>query len=176
MTTNAVKNIKFMWKDILTVWSVPKASLLPAVILGSLVIFTYSTLQNYGPQSTLRKFHNAIHNIVQSQSNNKGIPKSDWRDLGSTLEEPIGTPNDPNDPSNPEAMIVFSRVYDQFQMGSTYSLGPMDRRIPREVRIAMVYQRGNQPQAPMVWVIEKPNGGREWKINAHKTLSAMTVP
>lgn len=176
MTTNVVKNIKFMGKDIFTAWSVPKASLLPALVLGCLVLFTYSKLQNYGPQSTLRKFHNAIHNINQSQSNSKGIPSADWEVLRSTLEEDIGTPNDPQDPANREAMAVIARVFRQFQGGSSYSLGLMDRRIPREVRIAVVYQKEKQPPAPMVWIVEKPYGGREWKISAHKTLSAMTVP
>jgi hypothetical protein len=159
----------------LNVWSVPKASLLPAFLLGILVLFTYSTLQNYGPESTVRKFHAAINNITQSQINNKGIPAGDWNTLRSTLIEDIGSLDGESGPRNYDATKAISQVIDQFRQGKTYSLARMDRHT-RDVRIAVLYQRGKLPPTSMVWVVEKPYGGREWKISAQKTLSAMTGP
>jgi hypothetical protein len=159
----------------LNVWSVPKASLLPALLLGVLVLFTYSTLQSYGPESTVRKFHAAIYNISQAQINNKPVPASDWNALRSTLMEDIGSIEDEASPRNFDATKVVNQVFQQFRLGKTYSLARMDRHV-RDVRIAVLYQRGKLPPTSMVWVVEKPRGGREWKISAQKTLSAMTVP
>jgi hypothetical protein len=158
--------------DQFKMWSVPKASLLPATLLGMLVLFTYSTLQNYGPESTLRKFHTAIKNIRQAESNMKAISNSDWNDLRTTLAEDIGEMNGLHDS---QAITVFQKVNEIFPQGSTYSLARMDRHT-REVRIAVIYEKKPLPPALMIWIVEKPLGGREWKISAHKTLSAMPVP
>lgn len=155
----------------MNLWNIPKASLLPALLLGLLVLFTFGTLQNYGPESTLRKFHASLHNIYVSQANNKGIPMNDWNDLRSTLIEDIGTPGQVGDAA---ALSVIQKAWSQFQAGASYSLARTDRS-PREVRIAVLYSVKSQ-QTPMVWVIDKPQGGREWKISARKTLSAMSVP
>ncbi len=175
MDTNDVKNIKFMRKELFNVWSVPKASLLPAILLGMLVLFTYSTLQNYGPQSTIRKFHSAIHNINQAVVNGNKIRKADWEVLRSTVDEDIGELGNGPFLPNRDVFNIYNSVAERFQEGRAYSLGPMDRRL-REVRIAVIYIKDKMPPISMVWVIEKPFGGREWKISAHKTLSAMTDP
>jgi hypothetical protein len=176
MDTNAVKCIKFKLKDMFNVWSVPKASLLPALLLACLVLFTYSTLQNYGPESTVRKFHAALHSISQAQSNNKRISKRDWDALKSVIEEDIGNLGGPSDPAHRDGLTIIGRGLEQFQSGTTYSLARMDR-LTREVRIAVLYQRNaKSPALPIVWVVDKPIGGREWKINARKTLSAMSIP
>ncbi|MEI8282415.1 MAG: hypothetical protein WCG75_08425 [Armatimonadota bacterium] len=164
-----------MRKELFNVWSVPKASVLPAILLGTLVLFTYSTLQNYGPQSTIRKFHSAIHNINQAVVNGSKIPKSDWEVLRSTLEEDIGELGTGPFLPNRDVFNTYKSVAELFQEGRAYSLGPMDRR-QREVRIAVIYMKGKTPPISMVWVVEKPSGGREWKISAHKTVSAMTDP
>jgi hypothetical protein len=137
-----------------------------------LVLFTYSTLQNYGPESTLRKFHTAIRNISQAQSNRKKIAASDWNNLRGTLSEDIGEFNGAHDE---RAMDLIGQVNGFFQRGSTYSLARMDR-YTREVRIAVLYEKKPNPPASLVWVVEKPLGGREWKISASKTLSAMPDP
>ena len=159
----------------LNVWSVPKASLLPAVLLGCLVLFTYSTLQNYGPESTLRKFHSAVHNIYQSQLSGKGTPRADWSVLQSTLEEDIGSLDNPKEPADPQAIALIDSVIGQFQMGKAYSLARMDRH-PREVHVVVQYLRDPIPTIQTVWVVDKPLGGRAWKISARKTLSALTEP
>ena len=154
MDTNAVKNIKFMRKELFNLWSVPKASLLPAILLGTLVLFTYSTLQNYGPQSTIRKFHSAIHNINQAIVNGKKIPKGDWEVLKSTIEEDIGELDTGNFMPNHDVLDIFKSVSEQFQDGRAYSLGPMDRRL-REVRIAVIYIKDKMPPMSMVWAVAR---------------------
>jgi hypothetical protein len=161
--------------NVFNVWSVPKASLLPAFLLGGLVLFTYSTLQSYGPESTVRKFHAAVHSINQSQSNNIGIPSKDWLMLRSIIEEDIGSLQVSKDQPNQEGIEIIRRALEQFRMGKRYSLARMDR-YSREVRIVVLYQKDKLSPIPMVWVVDKPIGGREWKINARKTLSAMSEP
>ena len=146
--------------------------MLPAFLLGVLVLFTYFTLQNYGPESTLRKFHTAIRNISQSHTEKKGISKADWSDLRSTLTEDLG---DLNGTGDSDALVAIQRVKDLLQSGYTYSLAKMDRH-PREVHIAVVYEKRKLPQITLVWIVDKPFGGREWKISARKTLSALAVP
>ncbi|MBI1334930.1 MAG: hypothetical protein JST12_05485 [Armatimonadetes bacterium] len=153
-------------------WTVPKASLLPAAILSLLVVFTYSTLQNYGPESTLRKFHTSLHNISVSQANDKKIPMSDWNLMRTTLIENIGTPESGGDEY---AMNLIRRVWLQLRAGATYSLARMERH-PNEVRIVVLYTLPKQPPTPMVWVVDKIDGTHEWKISARKTLSALSVP
>ncbi len=151
----------------MSLWTVPKASLLPAAILSGLVIFTYSTLQNYGPESAIRKFHAALHNVYTAQMNGKPIPDQDWDMLRSSLETDIGPKNQIVDGQD---LDVSKMVLTQFQAGSTYSLARMDRH-PREVRIAVLYSNPHQPTVCIVWVVDKV--GRQWKVSAQKTLSAM---
>jgi hypothetical protein len=153
-------------------WSVPKASLLPAILLGTLVLFTYFTLQNYGPESTLRKFHSALIKIDQAQSAGKRIPNADWNDLRSTLVEDLG---DLEGTGDAQAYSAVRKVNGLLLAGCKYSLAKMDR-YPREVRIAVIYEKPMQPPIHLVWIIDKPFGGREWKISAQKTLSAMDIP
>jgi hypothetical protein len=175
MPRNVVKSIKFIRMNMFNVWSVPKASLLPAILLGGLVLFTFSTLQNYGPESTVRKFHAAVHSINQAQSSKTAISQSDWATLRSVIEEDIGPLNGRNVQASQDGLIMISRALQYFREGRTYSLARMDR-YTREVRIAVIYQRNKFPSTPIVWIVDKPIGGREWKINARKTLSAMSGP
>ncbi|HLO98887.1 MAG TPA: hypothetical protein VK171_09865 [Fimbriimonas sp.] len=154
-------------------WTVPKASLLPAALLALIVIFTFGSLQNYGPESTVRRFHTSLTNIQKSQLENRGIPANEWARLRSSLVEDVGAT--PGSGTDQYAKLLVERVYDQYRIGATYSLARMDRH-PREVRIAVVYAPPGMPQSTIVWVVTKPSGSREWKINARKTFSAMGVP
>ena len=161
-----------MRMDQFRMWTVPKASLLPAILLGILVLFTYFTLQNYGPESTLRKFHSALIRIDQAQAAGKKIPKADWNDLRSTLVEDLG---DVEGTGDAEAYGAIRQVNELLLSGYTYSLAKMDR-LTREVRIAVTYEKPKLPPIQMVWIVDKSYGGREWKISARKTLSAMDIP
>lgn len=154
-------------------WTVPKASLLPATLLALIVMFTFGSLQNYGPESTLRRFHTSLLNIQRAQVAGQGIPANEWARLRSSLVEDIGAR--PGTGTDEYSTMLVARVYDQYRIGATYSLARMDRH-PREVRIAVVYAPPGLPQSTIVWVVTKPTGSREWKISARKTFSAMGVP
>ena len=156
----------------MNLWTVPKASLLPAIVLGCLVLFTIGTLQNYGPESTLRKFHSSLHNIFVSQLNKTGIPINDWNVLRNTIQEDIGMPGGSGDQN---ALVLINSVLTQYSSGATYTLARTDRHTG-EVRIAVLYGIAQQAPTPMVWVVDKASDSREWKISARKTLSAMSVP
>ena len=96
--------------------------------------------------------------------------------LQSTLEEDIGSLDNSSEPADPQAIELIKSVIAQFQQGKAYSLATkMDRR-PREVHMVVQYLKSPDPTIQTVWVIDKPLGGRTWKISARKTLSALTEP
>lgn len=151
-------------------WYVPKGSFIPAIILVTLVAFIFGTLRNYGPESTVRQFHATMRKIYDSQMNGAGIEQRDWEELQSLFVEDLGEPRPFR--INPEAQGLFQIVNQQFQQGATYSLARMDR-VPREVRIVVLYTPPTQMQMPIVWVVTKPTGQRAWKISVRKTIGVM---
>ena len=150
-------------------WSVPKASIIPALILAAIVISTFLILRDYGPESTVRQFHATLHKIYTAQQQKKPIPMKDWNELRRLLIEDIGDPNLQSGDFRARELLSFA--YRQFSMGSTYSLAKMDR-YPREVRSAVVYNMPNGQQRAFVWVVVKGSGTRQWKISAAKTYQA----
>jgi hypothetical protein len=149
-------------------WSVPKVSLIPALLLTVLVGFIFSSLRNYGPESTVRQFHVSLKRVYDSQMNGEPINPKDWNEVRSVFQEEIGELRS----LNPYARGLLLTVYSQFQQGSRYSISKMDR-IPREVRVVVLYSNPSAMQMPIVWVVEKPEGAREWKISLSKTWAGM---
>ncbi|MDH4387204.1 MAG: hypothetical protein QE269_00605 [Fimbriimonas sp.] len=151
-------------------FTVPKASLLPAFLLACVVGVTFGSLRYYGPESTVRMLHTSLKSMYDEQLEGKGIQKWRWSEIrGLMVEDPGDSPTDTR--GNPYAMRVISGLYTEFQNSARYSLAKTDR-FPREVRIAVVYSHANGQRYPIVYVVEKPVGVREWKLNATKTIQA----
>lgn len=85
------------------------------------------------------------------------------------VEDPGISPLDTT--GNPSAIRVISGLYTEFQNSARYSLAKMDR-FSREVRVAVVYAHANGQKYAIVYVVEKAADGREWKLNATKTIQA----
>jgi|LauGreDrversion4_2_1035121.scaffolds.fasta_scaffold201657_2 hypothetical protein len=151
-------------------FTVPKASLLPALLLSAVVGGTFATLRNYGPESTVRSLHTTVKAMYEEQLSGKGISAQRWAEIRSLMvEDPGESPRDLN--GNPNAMRAINGLYTEFRNSARYSLAKMDR-FPREVRVAVVYSHENGQRYPIVYVVEKPSGSRQWKLNATKTIQA----
>jgi hypothetical protein len=148
-------------------WSVPKASILPGIVLISLVLGVFFSLQNYGPQSTVRKFHATLKRMYDSQTSGQALKKADWEELQSLMIDDIGT-SETMSVGSPAGMAIRF-VYTQYQANNSFRLIRTTRR-EREVIAAVAYGRSGQP--PIAWVVVKPVGSRQWKISAQKTLDA----
>lgn len=151
-------------------WDVPKVSILPALILSAIVILTFATLNSYGPESTVRKFHVVLKRIYDEQMGEKPIKSKDWAEMQSLFVENIGEPNAVG--INPLARELMGFVNQNYSLGGKYSFSRMDR-LPREVRVVVLYSPPGKMQFPIVWIVEKPIGTREWKISIRKTLAVM---
>lgn len=118
------------------------AALLAAVTLG-----VFYRLQDYGPESALRRFHSDVIN-------------KDTDDLQRVTIEPIESAN---------AFNLERFVYGIMHAGARYELVRMDRS-PDQVRAAVIYRVPNSPKdVAMIWVVERTPQG--WRVNADKTVT-----
>jgi hypothetical protein len=151
-------------------WDVPKVSIFPAILLSLIVILTFQTLRSYGPESTVRKFHVLLRKMYDENMEGERISPQDWAEMQSLFAEDIGQLNGSG--VNPEARALIQLVNRSYSLGSRYSFSRMDR-LPREVRLVVLYTAPGNPPLPIVWIVEKPTGTREWKISIRKTLAVM---
>lgn len=149
---------------------VPKASLLPAFVLAVIVGVTFATLRNYGPESTVRKAHSLVKAIYDTQQATGKVPTKTWNEVRELMIQDPGDPLIANT-GDPAARRVIQGLYEEFRQGARYSLAKMDR-YNREVRLAVLYSHADGRAYPVVYVVEKVPGSREWKLNANKTIQA----
>ena len=116
---------------------------LSAGILALLTLGVFYVLQDYGPESAIRKFH------VAAAAGDAGA-------LQSVTQQPVRTQ---------EVQILAAKVRRLLGEGYRYQVLRMDRS-PTQVRAAVVYTVGNI-ELPEIWVVEKD--GRSWKIDAFTT-------
>lgn len=111
--------------------------------MALITLAVFSTLQDYGPESAIRRFHAAI-------------ASDDGPELQQVTEQSIQAP---------QVRYLATWVRLLQQQGYRYQLMRMDRS-PTQVRAAVVYTAGNIVR-PMIWVVEKK--GHTWKVDAVKT-------
>src|SRR4051812_16565072 len=111
--------------------------ILSAGLLAALVLFVFATLQNYGPQSAVRRFHEAVRT---------GDPVE--------LEDSIVQPDRPTPQSRGELTAVLSRFFAQLPPGTTFSLRSYDPIDPRTVDITAVYQNEHK-SISAIWQVKK---------------------
>lgn len=119
---------------------------LAAGAISLLTLYVFARLQDYGPESAIRRFHAAIAN-------------QDTQELIRVTAEPIG--------SNNVRLLVFS-VGRWEKAGWTYQLLRMERTSD-QVRAAVVYLDPMGGTHPMIWIVER--SGRSWRVNADKTMT-----
>ncbi len=124
------------------------ASYLSAAALAVVTLFVFGTLQDYGPESAIRRFHHAI------ATNNPD-------ELQQVTEQPL---------SSKSVQSIYQAAGQFVVRGIPYRIMKMDRD-KGEVRAAVVYSLGNGKQAAVVFVVDKIN--HAWKIDADKTLTIL---
>jgi hypothetical protein len=126
---------------------VPPSAYLAAAALAVVTLFVFGTLQDYGPESAIRRFHHAI------ATNNLD-------ELQQVTEQPATS-------SNVRQIVQTAAIVAQ---GVPYRIMKMDRS-SNEVRAAVVYTLPYGRQAAVVFVVDKE--GRSWKIDADKTVTVL---
>jgi len=121
-------------------------ALIPAAILTALVLFVFSTLQNFGPESAVRKFHEAASNLNETE-----------------ISESIVQPSNPR-----EVSFLVNQFIRALPPDSTFSLRDLaSNRTAKSVTVTVIY-RSNGRSISADWVAVKSPYG--WRVDTHKTL------
>ena len=116
--------------------------------LTFLVLYVFYRLQDYGPESAVRRFH-------------VDVQRQDWRDLTRVTLEPLGS-------AEPQALMALVNQY--VFRGASYKLLAMQRS-PEQVRAVVEYSFPTGDKLLFPWIIEKT--GRSWRVNTRKTVTLL---
>jgi uncharacterized UPF0160 family protein len=120
------------------------ASAFAAATLGIVTLLVFSLLQDYGPESAIRQFHEAVR-------------ENDDQLLASVTFE---------DMSDPNVQLLKRQVQDLEEQGARYSVYSVDRH-PTYVEADVQYQGPGGQQITVVWVVRKDR--RIWRVSAIQT-------
>jgi hypothetical protein len=118
-----------------------------AALLAVLTLSVFFLLQNYGPESTVRRYHEAV-------------AKGDRVTQDQLIEET---------PDNPAAVQLSSLLTGIRRVADGYRPVNMDRK-PGSVLLEVAYIRGNGIMARLPWIVHKRPGWNRWRISATDTL------
>lgn len=119
-----------------------------AAVLALITLGVFAVLQDYGPESAIRRFHAAVM-------------QDDPIELQSVTEQNVRTP----------AVRELAVQVRSFLSTGSYQLLRMERS-PAQVRAAVVYtSRTTHEQFPMIWIVEQRN--HVWRVDANKTLTIL---
>lgn len=117
-------------------------------LLAVLTLAVFATLQYYGPESALRRFHVATLS-------------GDLRELQRVTAEDVGSP---------VVLALREKVYLIAKAGGTFEIGQMGLE-GRSVRAEVRYRVPRLGILVTVWLVEKPASTNRWEINATHTLA-----
>lgn len=117
-----------------------------AAIVAVITLGTFYILQDYGPASAIRRFHEAIFN-------------NDVGELQQVTYDKI---------NSPAVRELITAVNSIGEPASHPQVARMDRQVG-EVRAAVVYTYPNNLRTARVWVVEKHD--KLWQVNAEKTVA-----
>lgn len=119
-------------------------SLVPAIALAALTLTVFWVLRDYGPESAIRRFHDAVLN----------------RDTNALAQV---TDNDLNDISTQR---LIKNVVLLGEGGATYRILGMQRET-RRVAAEVQYNLPDGKSGRTIWIVVKRN--RVWKVEASET-------
>ena len=121
------------------------ASLIAALVLALLTGGVFWVLQDYGPESALRKFHRASIN-------------HEWRDLGEVVMSGSYRQN---------VEVLANMVETYARLGARYQLQQVRRQNGKVLaRVEYVFPNGRRD--PVFWVVDKAKDG--WRVNVNETM------
>ena len=128
---------------------ITRASAIAAAVLALGTLGVFIRLQEYGPESAIRKFHQALQR--------GSLPA-----LQRVTEEDVNAPG---------VQLLAIRVAAYLRAGGNRFRILRTDRTPTEVRAAVAYTAPGGPPQYMVWVVNRQ--GRTWKVSARKTAQVM---
>lgn len=125
------------------------SAILAALVLAALTFGTFFVLKGYGPESALRKFHQASVN----------------QDFNEALSLSIG--------SNPNEVALLVRdVYQKAVRGAQFHIqGSTPMASGRGVVVTVAYAYPGIGTSFMLWVVERDPERNDWRVNAAKTVA-----
>lgn len=134
-----VGNLRPMGTRTKRLWGYGAAAAMSLITLG-----VFARLQDYGPESAIRRFH------VDLMNDNAG-------DLRQVTTQRLDSKN---------VYWLEKQVSSALLSNARYQIAQMDRT-PDEVRAVLVYEFPNSPvQEFLVWVVDR--SGRSWRVDADK--------
>lgn len=121
-----------------------------AFVLGALTVTVFYMLQNFGPESAIRRFHH-------------GAGQGDFREMARVTLE---------DPSSPSFRFLANLVREHASRGAQVRLSHVERRAGRAFA-SVDYIMLNQ-YYPMTWIVDRKQAG--WFVNATETCALLTGP
>ena len=131
-------------------WGITRAGAIASVVLASVVLGVFVRLQEFGPESALRKFHQAL-------------VRGSWRDLQAVTEEDVRAPG---------VQVLALRAAEDMRVGGNRFRILRTERKPDEVRAAVAYTMPDGRTIYRVWVVDRV--GRAWRVSAEKTARVMS--
>ena len=131
---------------------IPRVSLLSVLtvaVLAGGTLTVFGRLQNYGPQSAIRRFHLAV-------------AEDNSADLQRVVLQPVTSPD----------VLELKKGVMILTSNGPYQISRMDRR-PGEVAVAAIYSLPPPQTLVVIWVTVKD--GRDWKVDAKKTLDLLKM-
>ncbi len=124
-----------------------RRAILASALLAVLTVFVFSTLRNYGPDTAVRRYHQALLE----------------QDLNEVQRYTVGSVQS----SSSRALI--NEVLPILIQGGSFQIGRRTaQKDPRIVFTEVMYTRRDRQKIGMVFVAERTELG--WKVNADKTL------
>ncbi len=121
---------------------------LAAVLLAAITLFVFGTLRDYGPESAVRRFHDAVSH-------------HDAADLAKVAIEPI-------DSSSVQTLVGWIGQLDKMSVSAPQLAA--ERREPNQVSEVTLFHLQYGQEAPIVWIVVRSTSG--WKVNAQETVAA----
>lgn len=128
--------------------TITRESVVSAVLLAFLVCVIFFPLRNYGPQSAVRRFHQAV-------------ASNDLRQIAQFAEEPT------NDPALAE-LSVFVYTNLRYAQPRLIAVQPDANR----AKVLIQYQNKFGASQPVVFFVDQSTAGR-WKVNSTATVTAL---
>ncbi len=120
-----------------------------ALLLAVLTLSVFWVLQDVGPESAIRRFHQAL-------------ARRDAGELQSVTLQPLQAPA-------PQALV--SRTQTLLTQGARFRVLRMDRT-PNQVIAEVAYVLPNKTGTVMLWVIRNSDRTAAWRVDATATLMA----
>ncbi len=125
------------------------SAIIAAVVLALGTVTVFWVLQDYGPQSAIRRFHLAV-------AENNSV------DMQQVVAQPVTS----SDVQELIRGVVF------LTSNGPYQIARMDRQ-PREVAAAAVYSLPGGQRQVLIWVVVKDH--RLWRVDATRTLDLLKM-